>query len=210
MRTLNILSWTLLVLSCSDRHKILYHQFEPTASDNAIIRWNISSDSLPKWYVQETVDRKGRVTDLKFYENGSLNYDRLCYLPPWIKFEYPNASTIVETSLDANGKESCDLECGLSSQTTFYLTNNQKTIVQSSNKCSIDTLFYLKNGFTSSEIDSAVREINGGPNIAPMIGGYSKSFAKLDGKLPVSKSFDIKTFYFNETEKREILKALTN
>ncbi len=210
MKTILIFFFTISIATCLSQTKIVYHEFEPTASDNAIVRWNINSDSLSKRFVKEIIDNKGRVIELKFYENNSLYYQRLCYLPPWIKFEYPNDTTVVQTSLNENGEQDCDLECGVASQTTFYVTKDQKTIVNSTNECFIDTAFYLKNGFTMETIVEASREIKSSAKTAPIIEYYSKSIAKLNGKFPVSHDFDLKLFYFNETEKREIDNAMRN
>ena len=205
-----LLVLTVSFATCYSQTKIVYHQFEPTASDNVIIRWNIHSDSLPKRFVRETIDNTGRVIELKFYENNSLDYQRLCYLLTWIKFEYPNDTIIVQTNLNANGDKVCDLECGVPSQTTYHLTRDQKTIISSTNECFIDTAFYLKYGLTMESIIKSLSEIKRSDKTVPIIGEYSKSIAKLNGKLPVSKDFDISLFYFNETEKLEILKALRN
>src|SRR6266446_7554698 len=78
--------------------KVSYHQFEPTASDYKIIRWNIPKDSLKffQWYVEEQTDNKGRVVELQFLENGDWLRRRLCYLPDFVTYQYPDKKTIVE------------------------------------------------------------------------------------------------------------------
>jgi hypothetical protein len=211
MKTLLKTLLIVLTLSnCSGQTKIIYHSFEPTASDYAITKWNISHLNLPKYYVKETVDNKGRVTELKFFEAKSIIKNGLCYLSPWIKFEYPNDSTIVEYELDGAGNKLTSLECPMPYKAIYHLTKDLKIIKKTEEEYYFDRALYLKNGWTNQEINSSMKDIEQEKNSGtyPIVGGFLKSWSKLNGKLPISKDFILSKFYINQVEKNELVKAL--
>jgi hypothetical protein len=193
---------------CYGQTKIIYHEYEPTASDFAIVKWNISKNKLPKNYLRETIDSHGRVIELKFFENNSTLFDRLCYLSPWTKYEYPTDTTIVEYNLDGKGKAESGLECEMVSKVTYYLNTDQNLILDTKTEYLVDTAFYLSKGWTLNSINKELIGLRENQKTSPVIGYFSKSKAKLNGKFPVSTAFDIKVFYFNTSEKTEIEKAL--
>ena len=189
--------------------KVSYHEFEETASSYKIIKWNISSSALPSEYVKETVDDKGQVVELKFYKNNSTEYERLCYLFPWIKFEYPNDSTIIQYNLGGKGEKEDGLECGMPYKTVYQLSSDKRTIAKSEQEIFIDTALWQKEGWTVDSLNKAILEIKGENKICPVVDGYELSFAKLNGMYPTSKDFKLsELFYSKGLEKIEVEKAL--
>jgi hypothetical protein len=211
MKIRQIVLFLLIINSlsaCYGQTKIIYHEYEPTASDFAIVKWNISKDRLPKNYLRETIDDHGRVIELQFFENNSNLFDRLCYLSPWVKYEYPNDTTIIEYHLDGNGQPESNLECETPSKVTYYLNKNKTIILKTKPEYLVDTALYLSNGWTLNSINEELMAIKKNQKTYPVIGYFSKSKSKLNGKFPVSTAFNIKVFYFNITEKTEIEKVL--
>jgi len=197
-----------ILTGCYGQTKTIYHEYEPTASDFAIIKWNISKDKLPKNYLAETIDSHGRVIELKFFENNSSMFDRLCYLSPWIKYEYPNDTTIIEHYLNGIGLPESGLECEMPSKVTYHLNKDKDLILNTQPEYLLDTTLYLANGWTLNSINEALIGVKENQKTYAIVDYFSKSKAKLNGKFPVSRDFDIKVFYFNITEKPEIEKAL--
>lgn len=178
-----------LSLTCFGQTKVLFHEFEVTTSNYNIIRWNIPPVNLPQYHIIELVDKKGRVVDLKFMDRNTFNNNRTCFMPVWIKFSYPNDTTIIENNLDSDGKYDCDLECGIPSQIIYYISPDQMSIRKTAYKCLPDTIAYLKYGFTREEIANLIPQVEEGEN-ADRIEEYEYSFAKLKGIFPVSKDYN--------------------
>jgi hypothetical protein len=202
------LSFLLLLTQANGQSKVLYHQFEETASSFKIIKWNISSDSLPYSYVQETTDKQGRVIELRFYKNKSTEFVTLCYLFPWTKFEYPNDTTIIEYSLGGKGEKEDGLECSMPYRTVYHLSLDKRTIERTEQEIYVDTAFWMKEGWTVDSLKKAIDENKGENKTCPVIGGFENSFAKLNGIYPTSKDFKINDYYFSDIEKIEIEKAI--
>ena len=99
LKILIFVSFTMNI-SCNGQEKNLNHQFEPTASDFGITKWNLKQNETSDYYLNEKIDNKNRVTELKFYKNSENDFNRLCYLQTWIKYKYPNDSTIIQTNLN--------------------------------------------------------------------------------------------------------------
>ncbi|MDW5290436.1 hypothetical protein [Formosa sp. PL04] len=198
----------MIYFNCNGQGKILYHEFEPTASDFRITKWNINKEKLPYYYLIEKVDFKNRVTELKFYENGQFYVDHLCYLTTWIKYEYPNAQTIIQTNLNEKGIPEANIECLIPSKTTYHLSKNQREIINSKDEFTFDHTPYLKNNWTEKEIGEVIEELKSEEQTASVIDYYSMSFYKLNNIFPVDNKFDISTFYFNELEKEKIISGL--
>lgn len=210
MKTLNHIAILILIstfVSCSGKKEI-YHEFEPTASDFLIVKWNISKTILPKYYLKETIDRRGRVIELKFFEKNKIKTNRLCYLVPWIKFEYPNDTTIIQFNLDHNGNLESGLECEVPSKVTYTLNKSKTQILESNPEYQLDFQYYLDNGWTNESISQAMELLKENQYSYQTIDYYSKSKSKLNGKYPVSNDFDIASYCFNQLEKQEIEKAL--
>ena len=195
----------LMNLSCSGQEKILKHEFEPTASDFRISKWNLKQTETNEYYLTEKVDSQNRVTELKFYKNGENDFDHLCYLQTWIKYEYPNDSTIVQTNLNIKGIPEANIECELASKVIYHLSENKKRIKKTESEYKFDQTPYLKNGWTEKEIVELIKELKSTEKTANIIDFYSKSTSKLNGIFPVSSEFDIEQYYFSELEKEKIL-----
>jgi hypothetical protein len=195
----------LMNLSCSGQEKILKHEFEPTASDFRISKWNLKQTETNEYYLTEKIDSQNRVTELKFYKNGENDFDHLCYLQTWIKYEYPNDSTIVQTNLNLKGIPEANIECELASKVIYHLSENKKRIKKTESEYKFDQTPYLKNGWTEKEIVELIKELKSTEKTANIIDFYSKSTSKLNGIFPVSSEFDIEQYYFSELEKEKIL-----
>jgi hypothetical protein len=205
----NLLIYLFVFITYSSTgQKTIFHDYVRTASDIHIENWNIEKNNLSSQYVEETIDSKGRVTELKFYREESLKYSHLCYLSVWIKYEYPNDTTIVALFLDSDGKENAEIECEIPSKTTYWLSDDQRTIVKSISEYNLDKQFYLDNGWTESELKSVVQELKRENRLERVVSYYSKSYAKYDNVYPVSSDFDKDNLYFSEKEKDEIDKIL--
>ena len=195
----------LMNVSCSGQEKILKHEFEPTASDFRISKWNLKQTETNEYYLTEKIDSQNRVTELKFYKNGENDFDHLCYLQTWIKYEYPNDSTIVQTNLNLKGIPEANIECELASKVIYHLSENKKRIKKTESEYKFDQTPYLKNGWTEKEIVELIKELKSTEKTANIIDFYSKSTSKLNGIFPVSSEFDIEQYYFSELEKEKIL-----
>jgi hypothetical protein len=167
--------------------RVIYHEYRPTdSSDTPIVQWDISSDSLPRWYIKESIDNHGRVIALQFYNGRNLNDYGVCGFIPWIKFEYPNDTTIIQSFLDTKGKFMGDLECGNPSQVKYHLSRDKKFILSSRIEIFIDTISYLKRGYTMDKIIQLSNNLKN-ETIVNEINYYSMSKAKLNSIFPVVK-----------------------
>ena len=182
----------------------MYHAFSPTASDFAITEWNIDKDSLPAYYVEETVDLKGRVKELEFFEDGISNFEHLCYLSTWIKYDYPDERTVVVSFLNESGKPEANLECETPSKAIYYLSDDKTSIIRTEYLYEIDRKHYLAIGWSNDFIDEVLADLQSHSKNALVIDSYSKSLAKLKGIFPVSPKFNLGTIYFNDIEKEKI------
>lgn len=194
--------------NCTKLNKTYYHEYEESASDFRIVKWNLSIDSLPRNYIKETTDKFGRVIELKYFENKLLKTEHLCYLSTWIKYQYPNDSMIIQLNLGSDGNPESNFECGMPSKTIYYLTNDKRKILKTETEFKIDTAHYLANGFTKNSIKEVIKEIKKGEKTSWIIEGYSESISKLNGIFPISKEFDTTLLNFNKLEMTEIIKAL--
>lgn len=211
IKDMKLLLTSLLILIGILTHgqtKQYFHEFYETASDIHINKWNIDEENLPLAYVQETVDSKNRVIELKFFTNKSLNYDHLCYISVWIKYEYPNDTTIIEYYLDSNGEENAEIECDMPSKTTFILSQDRKRILKTKSEYNFDKHFYLNNGWTETELNEIIETLTSEKRTDLVISYFSKSYQKLNKLFPVSKDFKIEQILFSEKEKEEIIKSL--
>ena len=195
----------LMTLSCNRQEKIIYHEFEPTASDFSITKWNLNQKDSSYYYLTEKVDFKNRVIELKFYENGKSNFDYLCYLQTWVKYEYPDETTIIQTNLNRKGIPEANIECELPSKIIYHLSENKKYIVSTECEYEYDHKHYQKLGWTKKNISEIITELELDKSNASIIDFYSKSLNKLSGIFPVDKEFDIETYYFSPLEKEKII-----
>lgn len=174
-----------------------YHEYRQTASDFEIVRWNIPKDSLANFnmYVAEIADGRGRVTELRFLENGGLSKERLCYLPDMVKYEYPTDNIIVETLYNADGSKMIGLECEVYYKTTYKLDENM-FILKAQIEYFADSAYMKQNGFSDEDIKTEMDFVKASifdpttnADAAKFVRFYLKSYSKLNRKFPVSKSF---------------------
>ncbi len=218
MKGLIIISQFLLILAsnlCFCQSK-KYHEYYQTASDYEIVRWNIPKDSIKyfKRFVEEIADRKGRVTELRFLENGNLSKGRLCYLPDIIKYSYPNKKTIIETLYNADRSKMNALECEVYYKTTYKL-NNKYSIESAQIEYFVDTINIKKDGITSKEIQIEMNFINknasdslANTDAAKFVRFYLKSYLKLNRKFPINIKFTNYDWPENNTEEIDAKKCL--
>ena len=197
--------FAILLSQVVQGQQTLYHEYYESASDFVITKWNCDKNDLSDMYVIETIDSQHRVTELKFMHNGKLNDASLCYLTAWLKYDYPNDTTIVISYLNANGKPEANIECETPSATTYFLSSDGKTINDSQTKYEFDPEPFYEIGWTEEFLEKVLVELNENNDmISPCIDYYSKSKSKMNGIFPVSTEFDLEKYYFNETEKKEI------
>jgi hypothetical protein len=194
----------LLNVSCIRQKKKYYHEFEPTASEFRITKWNIKQIDSVNYYVSEQIDSENRVIELKFYENGKNNFSHLCYLQTWVKYEYPNDTTIIQLNLNNKNVPEANIECESPSKITYHLSADQKLILRTEYEYDFDHSHYENIGWTEEFISKILSELKSQESSASLINFYSKSFEKLNGIFPVNNEFDIKTFYFSKLEKEKV------
>ena len=189
--------------------KTLYHKCEKDdPGEFHIIQWDIPHKSLPEFYIKEIIDKKGRVKELKFLSHNSIKYSVECGIYKWVKFEYPNDTTIVELYLTSRGKCFSDFECGEPCQATYYLSKDQNKILDWKFSYVVDTSYYLKHGMKLEEIHNAIIGLTMEQIEIDCLYYYSKSKAKLHGKFPISSKFALNADSFGVHETDEIKKAL--
>jgi hypothetical protein len=198
----------LMNINCNGQENISYHKFEPTASDFGITKWDISQKDSSYYYLTEKVDSKNRVTELKFYENGKSSFDHLCYLQTWVKYEYPDDTTIIQTNLNSEGIPEANIECELPSKIIYHLSENKKSIISTEYEYEFDHIHYQKIGWTKEFLSGIITELESHESNASIIDFYSKSLNKLNGIFPVNNEFDIDTFYFSTLEKEKIINGI--
>jgi len=191
-----------------ENYNILYHSYNNSASDFHINKWNIDSINLPARYVIEKVDQKGRVKELKFFKEKSLKYSILCYLNPWVKFDYPSERIIIAYFLNYKGEEDANIECGMPSKITYYLSEDRKTIIDSKSEYNLNKEFYIKNGWDKTELENLLETLNSEKLNSQVVSYFSNSFNKMNGIYPTSKEFNIKDALLSDAEKNEILKSV--
>jgi len=205
------ITFALLFGNTGNGQKVMYHECSITdPGDFILLKWNISSKALPDIYIEEHVDVKGRVAELKYFYQKKLNWQGECGTYQWIKYEYPNDTTIVVLLFDGKGERECNLECGLPWKTTYFLSKDQKTIVKTKYENYIDTLGYLQAGWTLKEILSGCKslESENKSRITDCVDHYFQSKAKLGGIFPIRKSFILDDYGFSEAETTEIVRIL--
>lgn len=186
-----------------------FHEFNRTASSFRTSKRNISPSKLPEYYFIETIDNRGRVTDIKFMQNGKIIGNRLCYLSPWIKFEYPDSKTVVTYNLNSDGSKLSSIECDMWYKTIYTLDDSQTKILNTQIEYAIDTAQLIKNGWKEDELLRALERLEEEEQPQPiMIDGYEKSTAKLNGKFPISTKFELKHFSYTGLEYEEMKKIL--
>ncbi|WP_323756351.1 SH3 domain-containing protein [Roseivirga sp.] len=179
-------------------NKKLYHEFERTASSFRTSKRNISPSELPVHYFVETIDNKGRVIDIRFMYKGKIIDNHLCYLAPWVKYEYPDPYTVISYNLNSDGSKLSDIECDLWYKSTYTLNAEQTKILNTHIEYSIDTAQLIKYGWEKEELFEALNDLRNRDQPKPiMINDFDKSSSKLNGKFPISDDFNIEIFKYS-------------
>jgi uncharacterized protein YgiM (DUF1202 family) len=188
-----------------------YHEFEPTASDFRLLRRNISKKDLPPYYIIEMVDSMNRVIELRFCHLGKILTNNLCYLSPWIKYDYPSPNIIVTRSLNSNGSKQSSFECDTWYKTTYTIDDSQTRIIDTKIEYSFDVQKLAKfMGWTEEKVKEEIQyRYDNQPKIST-IEGYWKSYAKLNGKFPVREIFDIEAYNYIGLEYEEVKEIIKN
>ncbi|WKV11823.1 SH3 domain-containing protein [Marivirga harenae] len=185
--------------------KRIYHEFDRTASSFRTSKRDIGTSNLPQYYFIETIDEQGRVIDLKFMENGRIINNHLCYLSPWMKFEYPNQTTIIQYNLNADGSKLSEIECEMWYKTTYTINEEQNKILNTEIEFSIDSTSLLNDyGWTKDELYPILENLEDKNYNARTITGYLKSTAKLDGKFPIGEECILKHYDYLGLEYEEL------
>jgi len=197
-------------INSNGQDKISYHNCRITDPGDFIVeKWNAPKDSLSRAYIKETSDSKGRVIELKFLLDNSFDYTVECGGCKWLKYEYPNDSTIIEYTLDEQGKQVVEFFCDVPYKTIYHLSKDQKLVLGIENKFLVDTAFYLKLGKSLKELDAELQkaEMDKSPSI---VSSYIKSFNKLNGIFPVTKDFKLNNYGQSDEEMKLLEKSLNN
>ena len=210
----------LLTNSVFSQEKILFHEYEPTASSWNIIQWNIIDTINVKWVLKEIVDDEGRVKELIFLENGKVNFAGLCYLATHVTFEYKNRK-IIEKLYRAD-EPLLATECEMHYMSIYHLDDE--------NYIEKQEIFFA---FDFSGMDSASIEIirkyipeyhviipgfvpitEDEYKLAPIqlqVDYYYHSYSKMNGIYPVSRNYilDESNYYYgDEPEKTSIINGI--
>ena len=189
--------------------KTLNHLYYSTASSWDIAEWNVVKSYSKRTILEETVDKYGRVIELKFLLDGEIVNAPLCYLASRVVFEY-GENTITEIlyhkydTIIAN-------ECEMYYKTIYHL-DNDGYIIRRERFNKFDTKNYSKESIESLKRfipeyeDSIMTEKS-----QIQIDYYYHSFAKYNKKYPVSKGYvfpENHYYYGDEPEKTSILNGL--
>jgi len=191
---------------------VIYHSYFETTSSYKIEEWNINSEKLPKLYLEEKIDQKGRVTQLRFFSNGKVLNTTLCYLAPWYRFQYPNDSTIVVSNLNSLGEIGGDIECGTPSKTTFIFNpDNYELKFSSSENILSDRMKEIwLSQISEDELDSLIEQSKTETDSPRYIFPYLFSYQKFKGLFLIDSKIDLETVYLSEKIKTRVLETLPN
>ena len=191
----------LLTNAVFSQEKILFHEYEPTASDFRIIQWNIADTTNVKWVLKEIVDNQGRVIELIFLENGKEKQRWLSYIATRVTFEYQDRKIIVRRyQADQPLLTNSELEIWYKSihhldEENFIVKREKFFIFDFSDM--MDSVSIMETKKYISEHHSVVLpglKINRWGNefdIQLSVLYYTFSYAKMNGIFPISRNFEI-------------------
>jgi len=189
----------LTLNSLYSQKEVLYHQFSARASSWNIVKWNIEQVGEKEMLLEEYVDEAGRVIELCFYKKGNLEYKHLCYLANRVTFEYKE-NKIIE-SLYSNNNPVFWTDCEKNHKSIYHLDEDGYIV----------RLEYVYAFNPSEEVSENLnRKIITSEDRQLQVGYYYYSFAKMDGKYPVSRDYKFSDdFYYGDfPEKSSILNGL--
>jgi len=102
-------------------------------------------------------------------ENGKSSFDHLCYLQTWVKYEYPDDTTIIQTNLNSEGIPEANIECELPSKIIYHLSENKKSIVSTEYEYEFDHIHYQKIGWTKEFLSGIITELESHESNASII-----------------------------------------
>ncbi len=171
------------------KHKVKYHLWESTASTPGIVKWNIKEKDAKEYFIQETIDEKNRVIEIKFMRNiDSVYNDFTIFESPITRFYYEdNKITVVD--YDSKFQPAELFEAGLATQLT-YLLNNENSIKAVTAKVYVSD--DLMDYFGKETIKKGVEQIK--ENVIPtIIFPYYFTDSKMNGVIPKGENFDENT-----------------
>ena len=207
MKTTLMTTFLIIFASTIFGQKIFYHEYIPTASSWDIVKWNIENQEKFEWVIQESVDEYNRVIELKFLRDGKIVDSPLCYLASKVKFEY--SENIITEILFHGNDTLIAQDCEMYYKSIYHL-NVKKQIIRVETFWKFDTSYskesieelqeYLPEYTNSVLTDSSQMEVE----------YYYHSFAKMNGKYPVSEAYELQDDYYygDEPEKTSIIEGL--
>jgi hypothetical protein len=202
---------TLLIIVLSEMvnaQEVDYHLYSPTASSWDIVEFSLYDTTGHRYLLKETIDDKGRVTQLEFLKDGKLINDPLCYLVNRVTFEYFD-NKIVET-LYHNEQVLLATDCEMHFRTIYHL-DDEGYIEKTESDAKYDF-----SGIEKAEIEKWKEwvperkiEIDSiGKNLE--VEYYYHSSAKMNGIYPINRNYKyIDDYYYgDEPENFSILKGI--
>ncbi|HPF00535.1 MAG TPA: hypothetical protein PKY63_07710 [Bacteroidales bacterium] len=177
---------------------VLFHEYEMTASSWSLLRWNVDDTTGVKNILRETVDAQGRVSSLEFLKNGKIFTDKICYLPEKVEYEYTD-STITEL-LYSDGALMYQNDCEMWFKTVYHLDSNnfvfEKEVFsrKDTSEMSPDKTRWLDENLPEYQLEEL------SPESYFFVTYYYYSWAKLNGLMPVSVTYDPSAFDVYDSE----------
>ncbi len=191
----------ILFMACNGfafAQTVLFHEYEMTASSWSLLRWNVDDTTGVKNILRETVDAQGRVSSLEFLKNGKIFTDKICYLPEKVEYEYTD-STITEL-LYSDGALMYQNDCEMWFKTVYHLDSNnfvfEKEVFsrKDTSEMSPDKTRWLDENLPEYQLEEL------SPESYFFVTYYYYSWAKLNGLMPVSVTYDPSAFDVYDSE----------
>jgi hypothetical protein len=203
-----IIIFIILLSEIVNAQKIDYHLYNPTASSWDIVEFSLYDTTGHRLLLKETIDHKGRVTDLEFLKDGKLINDPLCYLANRVKFEY-SENKIIETLYHFD-QPLLATSCEMYFQTVYYL-DKAGYILKTESSAKYDFTGIDKDEIKKWKewIPEKIIELDSvGKNL--QVEYYYHSSAKMNGTYPINRNYKYNDDYYygNEPENFSILKGI--
>jgi len=172
-----------------------YHKFRTSDSHLVLTKWRVDPKEKGDNYIIETVDKHGRVTELRFIHNGVLLKGD-CYNDAVIKFKYYK-DKIIQFNYSNDSTLSAGIECGSPAKIIYYLQNNKITNCKYYLRYEVylNGSFELEKNFRTKLEKEKEQNKNGIEGNCKYVWGYIYSSAKYEGYLPVSSKYDSSSTY---------------
>ena len=164
--------------------KELFHKIEFTASSVELLKWNINSTKGIS-FVKETIDKKGRTTELRFFDhNGNLSWVGAAIGAPIIKYEYLDNKIIETFYLNENSSTYDFYESELPYKQVYLLDDNKNII-----DCEIK--YNIEFNWSKNDIERVTNHLENYKNYTQEddcnleeITGYNFAYAKFNRTNP--------------------------